>query len=93
MWTTIEPRRQAINIDCRGCREVLQTHFWQAPGATLRPPQGAGALGEGPCNPRPFGILGFPLLRTVLLPDGLEDRRLALGTQRPMAWRRLRCRT
>jgi hypothetical protein len=24
MWTTIEPRRQTINIDCRGCRQLVE---------------------------------------------------------------------
>ena len=90
MWTTIEPRRQTINIDCRGYREVLQARFRQAPVATLPQPKGADALGECPFNPRSFVILGFPLFGTLLLPDSWEDLMLALGAQRHMAWRRLR---
>ena len=79
MWATIEPRRQPINIDCRGYREVLQARFRQAPVATLTPPQGADALGERPCNPCPFVLLCLPLLWALLLPHGLEDLMLALG--------------
>jgi hypothetical protein len=90
MWATIEPRRQTINIDCRSYREVLQARFRQAPVATLTQPKGADALGERPFNPRPFVILRFPLLRTLLLPDGLEDLMLTLWAQSHMAWCSLR---
>ena len=90
MGAAIEPRRQPINIDRRGSREVLQACFRQAPVATLAQPKGADALGERSFNPRPFVILCLPLLRALLLPDGLEDLRLVLRTQRHMAWCGLR---
>src|SRR5262249_33748611 len=46
-----------------------------------------------PCNLRPFVLWGFPRLRPLLLPDGVENLRRALGAPRHMAWRRLRFRT
>ena len=71
MGPTLEPRRQTIDIDCRGGREVLQARFWEAPVSTLPPPKGTETLRERPCNACPFGILRFPCLCALLLPYGL----------------------
>ena len=89
MGAAIEPRRQAINIDRRSYREVLQACFRQASVATLPQPKRADALGERSFNPRPFVILCLPLRRALLLPDGLEDLMLGLWAPRHMAGCRL----
>src|SRR5262245_1469730 len=90
MGAAIEPRRQPIHSDRRSDREVLQACFRQAPVATRAQPKGADTLGERPFNPRPFVLLCLPLLRALLLPDGLEGLMLALWAQRHMAWGSLR---
>jgi hypothetical protein len=61
MWTTIEPRRQPINIDCHSYREVLQACFRQAPVATLTQPKGADALREGPFNANAVDLRHSPM--------------------------------
>jgi hypothetical protein len=93
MRAAIEPRRQPINIERCGYREVLQARFRQASVATLPQSKGTDTLGERPFNARPCVLLCFPLLRTLLLPDSLEHLMLALWTQRHMAGCRLRFRT
>ena len=90
MRAAVEPRCQPLNIDRRSYREVLQACFRQASVTTLSQPKRADALGERSFNPRSFVILGFPLCRALLLPDGLEDLMLALWAQRHMAWGGLR---
>ena len=74
-----EPRRQTVDIDCRGDHEVLQARFWESRIATRPQPKSADALRECPFNARPFVVLYFPYPRALLLPYNLQRLRLALG--------------
>src|SRR5262245_8349674 len=84
MWGAIQPRCEALNIDRRRCREMLQASFCQAPIATLTQPKSSDPLGERPCNPCPFIVPGFPSRGGLLLPGCLEGVMRALRPDREM---------
>ena len=61
MWSAIEPRSQAININRNSGRSVLESSVRQAHIPAPTQPKGPCPLPECPRNTRPFVIGRFPV--------------------------------